>query len=144
MTDRHQAKIPDNRLRYPTLFCLAVRNQYAHCHWNNYDSKLVFTNWEIFATPRVKPRNLKLYPVTLDLLRRQEAYFAYTQRGLWYLCSEYQKRSGKQPDVPRGVPIEVSRPPKCIDPDKLAHQKAKKSRTPRPKGKKKASSKSVH
>lgn len=121
-----------------TLFCIAIRNQYAHCHWNKYGRKLVFTNWEIFALPRVKPDNLKLHPITLDLLEQQEAYFAYVQRGLWYLCSEYQKRTGKTPSLPYGVPKEVPRPLKCLDEDKLAHRIMMKSQQRARRGKRRA------
>src|SRR5688572_2182168 len=113
--------------------CIAVRNQYAHCHWNNDGKKLFFTMLEHFATPKVPPAGLKKHRINLDLLKKQQAYFRYAQEGLWYIQTEYEKGIGKGSSHPWPKPKEVLKPPKYIGQGIQVHPNKKKF--PRPKRK---------
>jgi len=57
--------------------CLKVRNQHAHSQWADLDGLLQFTNVEgAFGQPL---KSIKWKPITLALLKQQEAYFEHTR-----------------------------------------------------------------
>jgi hypothetical protein len=120
------------------LYCVAVRNQYAHCHWGRSGRHLVFVNLEEFAKERSDGAGVKPRRLTLSLLQKQEAYFNYIQDGFWYLRSEYQKAVGKEPHPLVPLPTGTPQPPKYTDADKPARRRSVKSRRRAPKAKKRA------
>jgi hypothetical protein len=78
-----------------TLWCVKIRNQYAHCIWHNYvDAReLLFAHMEEIAAPTgpgPDTANLTFYAVDVDLLTRQEAFFFYVKDSLNYL--NYKRR----------------------------------------------------
>lgn len=61
-----------NALRY----CLKLRNKFAHSHWGDIDGVLCYSSAENAFTG---PKTIKWFPLTLELLQSQEAYFEHTR-----------------------------------------------------------------
>ena len=58
-------------------YCLKIRNEYAHSHWAEMEGKLFVTDGEK-ALKNVGSRPL-WFPVPLDMLKKQEAFFENTR-----------------------------------------------------------------
>jgi len=91
--------------------CKKIRNQYAHAHWTNaFDEHgLAFVNLEESAESKIGPTFVKPYDVDLNLLKKQEEYFQYTSRWLYFLIDEYDFRVGKSPS-PATAPKIIEKP----------------------------------
>jgi hypothetical protein len=100
-------------------FCLTLRNQYAHCHWNDHDEGgLFFTNLEEAAKPaKGFNKGLGWSHVDVPLLTDQENFFIHTRRCLWHIESEYLVRTGKFKYHPHEMPKQISQPMKHNPPD---------------------------
>ena len=92
-------------------WCRECRNQYAHCHWQDYpDLGLFFVDLEAAAK---NPEVMMLFTsvgVDIPLLKQQEAFFRNTQRALQVLANEY--REG--PKYPFSMPTLQPRPQRYI------------------------------
>lgn len=93
--------------------CLKIRNQYAHCHWNDEltepKGQLKFCDLGEAAQSPGEP-GLVFRTASLGLLQEQEAYFRYTQKCLWFLDAEAENRL-------RGPkPHSLQMPPKTAQP----------------------------
>jgi len=77
-----------------TLFCVRIRNQYAHCIWHgDRTGRLAFAHLEEIAAPggpEPDPINLTLFYVDEQLLREQEDFFIFVKNTLNYL--NYKRR----------------------------------------------------
>ena len=97
-------------------FCLQVRNQYAHCAWNEDQMKqtLAFSDLEDIAADDARVtglENLVRYPIDVPLLQAQLNYFAYVDDCFWWLSGEMQVRKGIKKKNRFGVPKQLVRPP---------------------------------
>ena len=95
--------------------CLKLRNQYAHRHWVATRTGLWFTNLEDAATSSsgALPR-LPLRRLSVELLRDQEAYFAYAMDCLLFLEGELKVRRRQIPSSPFEMPPKMQRPAQYI------------------------------
>lgn len=69
-----------NDIQKSVRYCLKVRNQWAHAQWGDMRPHgLAFTRTDgnVFATP---VKRTVWNSVTVELLRKQEAYFEYTRK----------------------------------------------------------------
>jgi hypothetical protein len=93
--------------------CYSIRNQYAHCHWQDHAyAGLFFTNLED-AAERAEGFEYHFKHVDIPLLELQEAYFIYAMRCLQSLQAEFRFKMGKK-KVPHPFPWPkaLSQPPK--------------------------------
>jgi hypothetical protein len=77
-------------------YCHKIRNQYAHCNWADdpRHAGLFFTDLQDSAKADTGfSHNWK--HISVSLLKRQEAYFVYTQDWLHYMHEELALRVGK-------------------------------------------------
>jgi hypothetical protein len=88
-------------------YCLKVRNQHSHSQWADIKHGLHFTNAEGSFSQPLKPIAWKL--ITLDLLRKQEAYFEHTRMCLLTLITLLEAR-GKRSHVPLHMPQALPQP----------------------------------
>jgi len=76
------------------LFCVEIRNQYAHCIWHDdLTGRLAFAHMEEIAAPNgpgADPINLTFFYLDAGLLREQESFFLYVRDNLNYL--NYKRR----------------------------------------------------
>jgi hypothetical protein len=78
-------------------WCREIRNQYAHCQWYfTTQEGLCFIDLEDLAkqSARIARVTDVRFPVNVDLLSRQEAFFKHVQKWLWYLQEQYRARTG--------------------------------------------------
>ena len=74
--------------------CRSIRNNYAHCHWAYRGAGVVnFVKFEE-TTKKRDSNNLKLYQLSLELVRKQDDYFEYTLDILNHLHSEIAHQRG--------------------------------------------------
>ena len=74
-------------------WCKAIRNQYAHCQWFPIPGgDLTFVNFEEVALiiGPIGPLENYKNKLDLDLLTKQEAYFAYVRTSFWYLAESFK------------------------------------------------------
>jgi len=97
------------------LFCLKIRNQYAHCQWHNDNTgRLSFVDMEEIAKPHRLITNLfglTFHYVTLPLLSEQEVYFEYVKNCIVSLNFDGRKKAGKISNPGPPKPKKVTRPP---------------------------------
>lgn len=88
--------------------CKKIRNQYAHCHWQNIDNNLYFLDFDQDAqSPADEVFMLRYHGIDLPLLEAQIGFFEYTSDLLYYLSFEYRKfaHNGKvEWKEPKSVP----------------------------------------
>lgn len=90
--------------------CRKIRNQYAHCHWEEQDQKLYFYDLDYEARSATGAMYPEMYHIDLPLLERQQAYFEFTIDWLKFLWSAYYAKTvGKTPT--RAIPKQVEAPP---------------------------------
>lgn len=103
------------------LWCVQIRNQFAHCIWHNYIDacELLFANMEEIAAstgPSSDTANLTFYAVDVNSLSQQEAFFFYVMDQLNYL--NYRRRQLAGEDVSAHaqlrVPTPITRPQKHL------------------------------
>jgi len=94
-------------------FCRKIRNNYSHCHWIVENGSLCFVTLEdiVEKNSPLDFKKLKSYPVDDALLDEQEAFFRFTQRGLWYLRFEFEVRAGRAASHPFPMPAKTAQPP---------------------------------
>ena len=93
-------------------WCKAIRNQYAHCHWVDFDkgNGLHFVELENGAKkPNIGTVQFKL--VSVETLEQQDLYFAYVHACLMYLEHKLLSLAGKPPTWPAELPKKLDRPP---------------------------------
>jgi hypothetical protein len=98
--------------------CRAIRNQYAHCHWNDDDTLgLFFTNLEVAAE---KPSGFdrRWRHVDLTLLTAQEDFFIHTRRCLWHVTGAWLKRKRRPLPYLWPMPKTIQKPNKHNPPEK--------------------------
>lgn len=76
-------------------FCRRIRNQYAHCHWQLWEDKIRFLNFDRDVRTPSGELILKLHRIDGALLKAQSIFFEYTLDWLYFLEKEHQKRLGK-------------------------------------------------
>jgi hypothetical protein len=92
--------------------CKNIRNQYAHCHWNDRDNKLYFMNFDADArSPPEIAAAINEKFVDAGLLQQQLEYFGYALSWFYYLECEYLKRVGKTPSHDFSEPKSIAEPP---------------------------------
>ena len=93
--------------------CKDIRNQYAHSHWiaNRAKTKLAFTEFEPVAKSSTS-QEFTFYPITLELLDRQEAFFIYCIDALYYLGSEMSELLEREDERKHPKPRRPKPPPK--------------------------------
>jgi hypothetical protein len=99
-----------------TLWCVRIRNQYAHCIWHNYVDalQLLFAHMEEIAAPTgpgPDTANLTFFAVDVDLLTRQEDFFFCVKDNLNYLNYRRRQLVGQINAGAMRVPMAVARPP---------------------------------
>ena len=74
-------------------WCKTIRNQYAHCQWfPTIEGEITFVNLEdvaLIVGPTGPLENYK-NKLDLELLKNQEAYFAYVRTCFWYMAEEFK------------------------------------------------------
>lgn len=99
--------------------CLRIRNQYAHCQWvRNLDRGLCFVDVEEIAraAPEVDLALVTQKNVPLDLLREQEAFFAYAQAMLGFVNYGYRAAIGTMSANPMQHPLKPRERPRLFAP----------------------------
>lgn len=92
--------------------CKNIRNQYAHCHWQNYPKTgLCFMNLDALASSRGESITVTFEPIDLPLIQSQHQYFDHTLAMLYYLASEYQVKVGALPSHDLAWPKSIPAPP---------------------------------
>jgi hypothetical protein len=97
-------------------WCRQIRNQYAHCQWYfTTQERLCFIDLENLAKQpaRVACVTNVRFPVDVDLLSRQEAFFKHVQKWFWYLQEQYRARTGRlrHSSLVHQLPPAMARPP---------------------------------
>jgi hypothetical protein len=96
-------------------YALKIRNQYSHCIW--YDDNtghLAFVNLEEVAEANDRVTDLgdlTVSHVDLPLLKAQEAYFIFVDRGLAWANHEGRRRAGTLSNHTIVRPRQMKRPP---------------------------------
>jgi hypothetical protein len=90
--------------------CKKIRNNYAHCIWVDDNGLLRFGNLEEPAKSKGEKCQLVTHPLTLTLLRKQWAYFDYTQHLLMWVGQQFrehnqQEQVGPLISKPKRVPL---------------------------------------
>ena len=97
-------------------YCLRIRNQYAHCHWGEYNNrKPYFINMEEEVKKDIPKDHYDYMGVSLKILKDQELYYAYTQNCLWFLSHEVDVKRQKLKRQPFSMPSKLV-PPKLHNP----------------------------
>lgn len=92
--------------------CKTIRNQYAHCHWNELPGhRLGFNDLEAVAKSRQLNPMVKFTPTTAELLAEQAAYFEFVARCFAHVSGECEKAEGRTPILTGPWPKKVVRPP---------------------------------
>ena len=109
--------------------CKAIRNQYAHCHWQllGEPGKLYFLNLDIDAQAAEGPIKASHIPLLLSLLEKQETYFVYALDCLYYLEAEYKKLAGRSSSHDQVWPKSIPAPPPYIQPKKAPQSRRGKA-----------------
>jgi hypothetical protein len=68
--------------------CRQIRNLYAHCAWDHRDGALYLTDLEEAGQTVEGAPQIEWVPVTLGLLKEQQAFFSYTLDLVFYLGRE--------------------------------------------------------
>jgi hypothetical protein len=90
--------------------CLKIRNQYAHCHWDDGGKDgLFFTNLQDSADS-ADGFDYRWRHVDVPLLESQEQYFSYAAFCLFYLMSEIPLRGGRLKSHPYSMPPKITQP----------------------------------
>ncbi|QPF87579.1 hypothetical protein IC762_15365 [Bradyrhizobium genosp. L] len=91
--------------------CKRFRNQYAHCHWFNFNSKLALIDFDADVRSANDDVTLQQLEVDVDLLQLQAEYFAYTLDFLSHLEGEYERRTGLTTSNTMPEPKSLTPPP---------------------------------
>jgi hypothetical protein len=97
-------------------WCRKIRNQYAHCQWYfTTQEGLCFIDLEGLAKQLARIARVTdvRFPVNVDLLSRQEAFFKHVQKWFWYLQEQYRARTGalRPSSLVHQLPPAMARPP---------------------------------
>jgi hypothetical protein len=91
--------------------CKTIRNQYAHCHWQTFNKRLYFINFDQDAQlPAEGQLQVKYLNVDFHLLFNQQLFFKYTADLTYYLLFEYQKKTGQIPSHDLSEPKSLAQP----------------------------------
>lgn len=95
-----------------TGWCRTIRNQYAHCHWIDYEDRrgLYFVELENGAK-KADIGTLQIKPISPETLGAQDFYFAYVQQCLTLLEHRLLTLVGKPPTWTACLPKKLDRPP---------------------------------
>jgi hypothetical protein len=96
--------------------CKKIRNQYAHCHWQIWDKKLKFIDFDVDARSSEDEITINFMPTDLRLLQKQVEHFLYALNWIYYLETEYKKRAGRLESHDRKEPKSIPAPPLYIQP----------------------------
>jgi hypothetical protein len=110
-------------------FCLKLRNQHAHSQWGEIEGRLMFSSAEGAFRQPLQPIRWNL--ITLDLLKKQEAYFEHTRKCLLTLITLLEAR-GKTRFVPLLMPEEMHQPHMQSQMPKRTHARKGPEPEPRP------------
>jgi hypothetical protein len=92
--------------------CKNIRNQYAHCHWQNHlPLGLSFMNLDAMASGRGDNLTVTFEPIDLALIESQHQYFDYTTKLLYFLAGAYQVKRGRLPTHDYEFPKSIPPPP---------------------------------
>jgi hypothetical protein len=75
-------------------WCRQIRNQYAHSQWYYTEAEgLCFVDLEHTARSSSPIESVveRRFPLTLALLKQQEAFFVYVRRKFWYVAEAYRR-----------------------------------------------------
>jgi hypothetical protein len=96
------------------LYCLKIRNQYAHwVWWDDNTGKLAFANLEDLGQRKRRVRDLtklKAWHIDATLLAKQEAFFVYADDLLSWINFEGRYRSKVMRHQPLSKPKPMRRP----------------------------------
>ena len=76
--------------------CRLIRNQFAHCGWDNVDGRLHFANFSADVESPERPPQLRWEPIDLGLLKEQQAFFNYTRDVAIFLFDEIRFRKDRR------------------------------------------------
>lgn len=115
------------------FYCAGVRNRYAHCHWrrNSKTQPLEYVDGRDLFKDAREIDQLPWKPITVKLLREQEAYFEGTRKWLMYLELTLGQRGKQHPDS-WTKPPRMQQPPESSLSPKLRRPRQRKTHPARP------------
>lgn len=78
--------------------CKNIRNQYAHCHWQESNKRLRFMDLDADAKSPEGDMKVTFRAIDNEIVQKQLAYFVHALDWIYYLTDAYKKKTGEKID----------------------------------------------